>query len=114
MKVALFAFTGSLPCFSHALLNVLDMNERGDEAILILEGASVGLLPELLDATKPFSALFKKIVDKGYLDCVCKACASKLGTLEIAQKASLPINGDMSGHPAMKDYLDKGYTIITI
>jgi len=38
MKAALFAFTGSLPCFSHVVLNVLDMNDRGDEAILILEG----------------------------------------------------------------------------
>ncbi|HHU37642.1 MAG TPA: cytoplasmic protein [Treponema sp.] len=114
MKVALFAFTGSLPCFSHALLNVLDMNERGDTAILILEGASVALLPDLLDPSKPFAALFKKVVDNKYLDCVCKGCAAKMGTLEVAQKASLPINGDMSGHPPMKDYLDKGYTIITV
>lgn len=114
MKVAVFGFTGSLPCFSHALLNVLDMNKRGDEAILILEGASVGLLPQLLDPSKPFSSLFKQVVDQGYLDTVCKACASKLGTLDIAKEASLPISGDMSGHPAIKDYIDKGYQIITI
>ncbi|GAB1456558.1 hypothetical protein MASR2M48_18660 [Spirochaetota bacterium] len=114
MKVAVFGFTGSLPCFSHALLNVLDMNERNDKAILIIEGASAGLLPELLNPTNPLYPLFKKIVDQGYLDCVCKACASKLGTLELAKEASLPIRGDMSGHPSFKNYLDEGYTIITV
>lgn len=114
MKVAIFGFTESLPCFSHALLNVLDLNQRGDEAILIIEGASAGLIEQLLSPTNPFYPMFKKVVDLGYLDCVCKACASKMGTLELTQKAGLPIKGDMSGHPAFKDYLDKGFQIITV
>ena len=48
------------------------------------------------------------------LDAVCKACANKMGTLEFAQEKELPIVGNMSGHPAMEDYVAKGYEIISM
>ena len=48
MKFALFVFNGDPMCFIHVLLNALDMAARGDEAKIILEGASVKLIPELV------------------------------------------------------------------
>ena len=39
-KVALVAFTGGASCFSHVLLNALDMKERGYETLVIIEGAA--------------------------------------------------------------------------
>ncbi len=45
-KFALFAFNGDPMCFVHVLLNALDMKERGNEVKIILEGASVKLIPE--------------------------------------------------------------------
>ena len=44
---------------------------------------------------------------------VCRACSSKLGTLEAAKEQELALLDDMSGHPGMSAYRDKGYEIIT-
>ena len=37
-KVALFAFNGELMCLMHVLLNAIDMNERGQEVKIVIEG----------------------------------------------------------------------------
>ena len=36
-KVAIFAFNGKPMCFVHALLNTLDMKEKGYDVKLIIE-----------------------------------------------------------------------------
>ena len=38
-KVALFAFNGELMCFIHVLLNALDMNKKGYEVKIVIEGS---------------------------------------------------------------------------
>ncbi len=43
--IALFAFNGEPMCFLHVLLNALDMKARGFGVKLVLEGASVKLVP---------------------------------------------------------------------
>lgn len=113
-KVAIFAFNGDLTCFAHALLNAIDMQERGLEVRLILEGAATGLLKDFEEPETPFRHLFFRCVEDGLLDCVCKACSSKMGTLKIAQRMELPLNDEMSGHPSMARYLEAGYKVITI
>ncbi|ERP32137.1 DsrE family protein [Chitinivibrio alkaliphilus] len=113
-KTALFAFNGNLMCFAHAMLNVLDLHEKGYDAILIIEGAACSLLKELNEEQTPFHKAYRSIIDKKLLSCVCKACCAKLGTLEEAQKQELPLGADMSGHPSMEAYLQKGYEIITL
>jgi hypothetical protein len=57
-----------------------------------------------------------KLSWKGLLSLVagvCKACSNKLGTLEAAKEQGLFILDDMSGHPSIAVYQDKGYQIIT-
>ncbi len=46
-KVALFVFNGDPMCFIHVLLNALDMQERGYEGKIVIEGAATKLIPEL-------------------------------------------------------------------
>jgi len=43
-KVALFAFNGELMCFIHVLLNALDMNERGHQVKIVIEGAATSVV----------------------------------------------------------------------
>lgn len=112
-KFALFVFNGDSMCFIHVLLNALDMSARGDEAKIIIEGASVKLLPELEQADNPLHGLWQRTLDAGLVEGVCKACASKLGTLETAKKQGLTLLDDMSGHPSMSAYSANGYEIIT-
>ena len=113
-KIAIFAFNGELMCFGHALLNALDLHEKGHQVKLIIEGSSTKLLPQLHNPEKPFSKQYQSCRELGILDGVCKACANKMGTLEFAQEQNLPIVGNMSGHPAMEDYIAAGYEIISM
>lgn len=39
-KLAIFAFNGETMCLAHALLNVLDMKEKGYDIKLIIEGCA--------------------------------------------------------------------------
>ncbi len=112
-KIALFVFNGDPMCFIHVLLNALDMKAKGDEAKIIIEGASVKLIPELVKSGNPLNGLWKKNLEEGLVEGVCKACSGKLGTLEAAKEQGLTLLDDMSGHPGMSAYRDKGYEIIT-
>jgi hypothetical protein len=112
-KFALFVFNGDPMCFIHVLLNALDMKAKGNEAKIIIEGASVKLIPELVKPGNPLNGLWKKNLEAGLVEGVCKACSGKLGTLDAAKEQGLTLLDDMSGHPGMSAYRDKGFEIIT-
>lgn len=113
MKNALFVFNGNPMCFIHVLLNALDMNDKGYEAVIILEGESVKLVPELAKPGNPMNGLWLKAREKGLVKGVCMACAKKLGTLEQSEEQGLPLLQDMSGHAGMAGFQAAGFTIIT-
>ena len=112
-KFALFVFNGDPMCFIHVLLNALDMKAKGHEAKIIIEGSSVKLIPDLVQPGNPLNGLWNKNLEAGLVEGVCKACSTKLGTLEAAKEQGLTLLDDMSGHPSMAAYRDKGYEIIT-
>lgn len=112
-KFALFVFNGDPMCFIHVLLNALDMKAKEHEVKIIIEGASVKLIPELVKPENPLNGLWKKNLEAGLVEGVCKACSSKLKTLDAAKEQGLPLLDHMSGHPSMAAYSDKGYEIIT-
>ncbi|WP_027723083.1 DsrE family protein [Maridesulfovibrio zosterae] len=109
----LYAFNGELMCFVHVLLNGLDMAEKGMKVSIVFEGASVALIPELEKKDCPFHKLYMKAKSQGLFDGACKACSVKLQVKEDVEKSGIPLIGEMSGHPAMSDYIEKGYKIIT-
>jgi hypothetical protein len=37
----------------------------------------------------------------------------KMGVAEAVEKEGLPLVGDMSGHPSMGEFMDKGYRIVS-
>lgn len=112
-KFALFVFNGDPMCFIHVLLNALDMNAKGYEAKIIIEGGSVKLIPDLVKPDFPLNMLWNKCIDSGLVDGVCKACSAKLGTLDAAKEQGLTLLGSMSGHPGIASYRDEGYEVIT-
>lgn len=112
-KVALFVFNPDPMCFIHVLLNALDMKARGHEARIVMEGASVKLIPELVKPVNPLNGLWKRNLEEGLVEGVCKACSAKLGTLEAAKEQGLTILEGMSGHPSMAAYREQGFEIIT-
>ncbi len=112
-KIALFAFNGDAMCFVHVLLNALDMNEKGHEVKVIIEGSATKLVEELADPTKPFANLYQKVKDQGLIDCVCKACSGKMNSLNAAMAQQLPLCDELMGHPSMAKYMEQGFEIIT-
>ncbi|MFO7885768.1 MAG: DsrE family protein [Desulfobacteraceae bacterium] len=112
-KFVLFVFNGDPMCFIHVLLNVLDMTAKGHEAGIVMEGASVKLIPDLEKEDNPLKTLWQKVNDQNLVYGVCKACSHKLGTLESARDQNLVLLDDMSGHPSMSGYMEKGFEIIT-
>ena len=112
-RVVLFAFNGEFMCFIHVLLNALDMRTKGWEVRIIIEGAATKLVPELAAAGNPMFPLYQKAKDQGLIEGVCKACATRMGTLDAAQAQGLRLLDDMSGHPSMARYLSEGWEILT-
>lgn len=112
-KVALVAFNGELVCFAHVLLNALDMNSRGFDVKIVVEGTATKLVPELEKDENPFKGLYRQAKELNLFDGVCKACSSQMKVLEQIEKAGLNLLGDMKGHPSMGRYMLEGYTVIT-
>jgi hypothetical protein len=112
-KVALFAYNGEFMCFIHVLLNALDMNEKGYDVKIVIEGAATKLVPELAQEANPMLRLYEKAKGLELVDGVCKACANKMGTLEAAQDQGLRLLDEMTGHPSMARYMEEGFEVIT-
>ena len=109
---ALFAYRQEPGCFIHVLLNGLDLHEKGHPVKIVLEGPATTLLPDLDTLDAPLPALFKKASDSGLIDGYCLACATKLGVRDGAEASGLAPLSDMSGHPSVARYVEKGYTVI--
>ncbi len=112
-KVVLFSFNGEGMCFVHVLLNALDMHERGFEVKVVVEGASVRVIPELARREHPMHELYDRVKTQGLFAGVCRGCAAKLQVLEAVEKEGLPLIADMSGHVSMGRYVEEGWQVIT-
>lgn len=112
-KAVLFAFRDDPMCFIHVLLTALDMREKGFEAGIVLEGAATKLVEPLAGAGHPLHQLYAKAKGQGLFFGACKACSAKLGALPAIEAEGLPLLEGMAGHPAMADYLARGFAVIT-
>jgi hypothetical protein len=115
-KVALFAFNGEPMCFVHVLLNALDMRERGYDVRLVIEGSATKLVKSFTEPDSParaFAPLYEKVKEAGLIDCACRACSVKMGSLESAEDQGIALCDEMSGHPSIARYMEEGYETIT-
>jgi hypothetical protein len=112
-KVVLLAYNGELTCFAHVMLYALDLEAKGHEVKVVIEGAATGLITQLAQSGTPFANLYSRLREKKLLTCICKACSQKMGTLPEAEKQGLTIVGDMQGHPSIEGFLSEGFQIIS-
>ena len=114
MKFALFAFNGEPMCFVHVMLNALDMQARGHEVAVVIEGTATRLVKTWNDdPAQPFANLYVKIKEAGLIHCVCQACSAKMGSRESAEEQGLKACGEMNGHPSVAQFIEDGYQIVT-
>lgn len=109
-KIAIFSFRGDPLCFVHVMLNALDLNAKGHEVKVILEGESVKLVRQMIESE---NAMFRRLMDNELIACICKACSNKMGVLEYNANCGIPLADEMNGHPAMATWLESGFQIIT-
>jgi hypothetical protein len=75
-KYAFFAFKGETMCFSHVILNVLELKAAGHEALIVVEGTATKTLKDMDEAK---GSLLIKAKEASIIDCVCKACSRATG-----------------------------------
>lgn len=102
---------GNKMCFMHILINAEDLHNKGVDTKIIVEGEAVKLIKELEEEE---NALYLKVKELGLFDSICKACSAQMGVLDYNETVGIPIKGNANGHPAMFDYIDEGYEIITL
>lgn len=112
-RVALFAFREEPGCFSHALLNALDMKLRGWDVKLVIEGDATKQVSLLRNETKPYARLYMRVREMGLIDCVCKACATKNTVVPAVIEQGLRLCDEMEGHPSVARYIEDGYEVVT-
>ena len=111
-KVIFFSFQAEKMGFMHILLNSLDLDEKGYGGKIVIEGESTKLVKELIEEE---NELFKKVMDKGLIESVCKACSQQTGVLDFIQnETNLKLNGELAGHPPMASYVADGYDVIIL
>ncbi len=113
-KVAVFAFSGDPASFAHAMLNAMDMKDRGYDVRVIVEGEATKLLSLLRNETKPYADVYRRFRDRGLIDCACRACATKNGVVPVVIEQNLRFGDDMAGHPSMAAYIEQGYEVLTV
>lgn len=112
-KKVLFAFRGDPMCFIHVLLNGIDLYERGMGGLIVFEGEAVALVSEIAKPGHLLSTLYQKAKKLGILHAACRACSAKLKVDREIEKEGIPFMGDISGHPSMGSFIEKGYQVIT-
>jgi len=112
-KIALVTYNPEMMCFTHVLLYALDFQEKGYTVKVVIEGGAVKLISALKDPQAPFYSLYQTVKEQGLIDCVCKACSAKLGSLADAEAQGLRIFGDLMGHPSLEQYVADGFQVIT-
>jgi len=112
-KIVLLAYNGELTCFAHVMLYALDCQAKGHEVKVIIEGAATKLIKDLAVEGKPFANIYSQFKEKDLLTCICQACSQKMGAFAEAERQGLNIVGEMQGHPAIANYLEEGYELIS-
>lgn len=112
-KKVIFAFRGDPMCFIHVLLNGIDLYERGQKGLIVIEGDAVKLVPEMSKPEHLLAPLYQKAKKLGILHGACMACSKKLKVDKEIEREGIPLIGDMMGHPAMGSFMDDGYQVIT-
>ncbi|MGI5900527.1 MAG: hypothetical protein ACOX8S_11520 [Christensenellales bacterium] len=110
-KILFYGMTGEKMCFQHVLLNALDLASSGCEVRIIFEGASVKL-PSIFEGEG--NPLYKKAKSAGLIAGVCLACSKVMGVYEQNAALGIEMLEDMSGHAGMKEYIEKGFRIVSM
>ena len=112
MKKQLFViFNFNKGIFTHVLLNVFDMVEKGYEVGIILESEATKFISEY--ENKNYEK-WEALKAKNLIFAVCDVCSKATGNIESAERQKLHLDGRMSGHPPLEEWIKNGFTVMLI
>lgn len=100
----------------NALFVTYELKEKGENVVLIFQGAGVRWASEVINEDHPANPLFKAVKDK--LIGVCGGCADVFDTDNEIENTDIPLirQTDIPGTTGIIDlskYLEDGYRILT-
>ena len=112
MKKQLFVlFNYNKGIFTHILLNVFDLVEKGYEVGIVFESEACKLITEY--ESKNYDK-YEKLKAQNLVAAVCEVCAKAMDALESAKRQELPIHGTLHGHPSLEYWISKGFNVMLI
>jgi len=116
MKVAIVIFAGTermedIARVHNALIAAKEFKEKGDDWLLIFDGAGTKWLKDLSNPQHMFYSLFQSL--RGVSVCACEFCANALGVKGDIDRWNVPYMHEYEGHPSYRKLLSKGYQIIS-
>ncbi|MGQ9708581.1 MAG: cytoplasmic protein [bacterium] len=111
-KVVIFAFNSEPVIFAHCLLNGMDMQRKGWDVKVVVEGDATKQVSLLRNETKPFAGIWQKAKEAKLIDCVCRACAHKNTIVPAVIEQGLQLCGEMDGHPSIARYIEQGFEVM--
>ncbi|MFX1284229.1 MAG: cytoplasmic protein [Promethearchaeota archaeon] len=112
MKNQLFVlFNNNKGIFTHILLNVFDLAEKGYNVGIVFESEACKLITEY--ENKKYEK-FEKLKEKNLVAAVCKVCAKAMGALESAERQGFPIDDTLHGHPSLESWINNGFNVMLI
>lgn len=113
-KVVFFVFRPDPMCFMHAILNAIDLEEKGMWGEIVIEGEATKLIPEVSLPDHFLNSIYLQAKQRGMIYGACLACSTKMGVADAIAAEDIPLIGAMAGHPAMSTFIKQEYTVITI
>ncbi len=110
-KMLFVVWTANKGIFTHILMNLIDLNDKGHEVGLVFESEGCKLIKDYYENKND---KFEKIKELKLITSVCKVCAKSMGSLEIAEEQGLPIHDDLFGHTPLEKWISQDYQIISV
>lgn len=95
----------------NALVTAKELEARGDEAVLLFDGAGTQWIPALADESHRYHTLFEQA--RPTIRGACDYCAQAYGVRDQVEAADIPLLDEYERHPSLRSLLADGYQIVT-
>ncbi len=102
---------GDLGRLANAIETAKEFKEADAEVKIIFDGAGVKWIPQLAKEDNKLHNSYKKLKDN--IAGVCSYCSNAFGVKNAVISTGVKLLDEFEGHPSLKQYIDKGYQVIT-
>jgi|AntRauTorcE11897_2_1112592.scaffolds.fasta_scaffold00437_15 hypothetical protein len=95
----------------NALEFAKELQDHDDDVRIIFDGAGTTWIPELADEGHDVHPLYEAVKDN--IDGACKFCSKAFGVINEVRKTGVDLLDDYDDHPSLRNYITKGYQIVT-